>query len=98
MSTRWIPKWKVIEIEYNNRRTTICYDEVTKLYACPLCSPNCGKEGVSPDYGSYFFNLEDLKRHLNSHKQGFWLKKKPKIEEEEEEAKIIPGEEEGEEE
>ncbi|WP_338599712.1 hypothetical protein V6M85_10480 [Sulfolobus tengchongensis] len=97
MSTRWTPKWKAIEIEYNNKKTVVCYDETTKLYVCPICSPNCAK-GVSTDYSSYFFNLEDLKRHLDAHKEGFWLKKRIRSEEEEEESKISFGEEEGEEE
>ncbi|MEM4943133.1 MAG: hypothetical protein QW214_01015 [Saccharolobus sp.] len=97
MSTRWLPKWKTIEIEYNSKKITICYDEISKLYACPICSPSCVKGSVQ-DYGTYFFNLEDLKKHIDAHKQGLWLKKKPVAEEEEEEGKLMLGEEEIEEE
>ncbi|MCH4814339.1 MAG: hypothetical protein QXY87_01855 [Saccharolobus sp.] len=97
MSTRWSPKWKAIEIDHNNKKVTICYDETTKLYVCPICSPNCAK-GVSTDYSTYFFNLEDLKRHLDAHKHGLWLQKKIRTEEEEEEPKLSVGEEEIEEE
>ncbi len=97
MSSRWLPKWKKLDIEVSSKKIDVCFDEITKLYACPLCSPSCLKGG-SQDYGTYFFNLDDLKRHIISHKEAFWLKKKRVLEEEEEEGKISVGEEESEEE
>lgn len=53
---------------------------------------------MSTDYSTYFFDLEDLKRHLDAHKHGLWLQKKIRTEEEEEEPKLSVGEEEIEEE
>jgi hypothetical protein len=84
MSNRWIPRWKVVELIYADRSVEVCYDESTRLYACPLCSPVCKENGV-PDYGSYFTNQEDLKFHLEAHLNERWRKvKRVKSEEGEE--------------
>ncbi|AWR94313.1 hypothetical protein [Acidianus brierleyi] len=84
MSNRWLPKWKIVEIEVNNKPFEVCYDETLKIYACPLCSPSC-KSGGIPDYSSYFFHTEDLIRHINAHKYNLWTKKRPIEFEEEDE-------------
>ena len=96
-TTRWIPNWKLLTIEIENKKIEICFDEVSKLYACPYCVPQCKKGGI-PDYGSYFFNIEDLKEHIKAHRLGLWLKKEEREEEEEEEERIRAEEEEEEEE
>jgi len=75
-----------------DKEIEICYDEVTKLYACPICSPEC-KKGLLPDQGSYFFSIEDLKLHIEAHKTTLWTKIK-KVEEEEEEEEEAGEEEE----
>jgi hypothetical protein len=84
MSTRWNPNWRIIEIEIAGKKVEICFDEVTKLYACPLCSSEC-KKGLLPTQGSYFFSVEDLKFHIEAHKLSLWSKTKREEEEEEEE-------------
>ncbi|BFH73221.1 hypothetical protein SJAV_11650 [Sulfurisphaera javensis] len=94
-TTRWIPKWNIINIEIEGKQIEVCYDEITKLYACPYCTPICKKGGI-PEQGSYFFNVDDLKEHIKAHKLSLWIKSK-KVEEEEEEEKIKVGEEEEEE-
>jgi len=32
-TTRWIPNWKLLTIEIDNKKTEICFDEISKLYA-----------------------------------------------------------------
>ncbi|MEM1626973.1 MAG: hypothetical protein QXV69_06825 [Sulfolobaceae archaeon] len=95
MSTRWIPSWKVVLLKLSaDKELEVCYDEVTKLYACPICSPEC-KKGLLPGHGSYFFNIEDLKLHIEAHKSTLWAKvKKVEVEEEEEEEREEEEEEE----
>ncbi|MDT7875465.1 MAG: hypothetical protein RXQ80_00215 [Sulfolobaceae archaeon] len=95
MSSRWIPRWKTIEIQIDDKKVEVCFDEVSKLYACPLCTPICKKGGI-PDYGTYFFSVDDLKEHLIAHGTAYWTKK-IKVEEEEEEEKVKVLEEEEEE-
>lgn len=94
-TTRWIPKWNLINIEIDNKKIEVCFDETTKLYACPFCTSVCKKGGI-PEQGSYFFNIEDLKEHIRAHSTAYWIKSK-KEEEEEEEEKIKIEEEEEEE-
>ncbi|MUN28723.1 hypothetical protein [Sulfuracidifex metallicus] len=74
MSNRWNPTWKIVKIVVDDKETEVCYDESSKLYVCPECSPEC-KRGVLPTYSSYFFNAEDLARHLKAHKYALWTKK-----------------------
>lgn len=96
-STRWVPKWTIISIELEDgKKIEACYDEITKLYACPYCTPICKKGGI-PEQGSYFFNKEDLKEHIKAHSFNYWIKSKKEEEEEEEEEKIKGTEEEEEE-
>ncbi|MCI2414271.1 MAG: hypothetical protein MPF33_03300 [Candidatus Aramenus sp.] len=90
MGNRWTPKWKKTEIDVDGKKYEVCYDEVTRLYACPMCSPVCLNGGI-PDHGSYFFHQADLVKHIKAHKYSLWTKKRPAEAEEEEE------EEEGEE-
>ncbi len=80
MSTRWSPSWKLIKIDIESKEIDICYDSTSKLYVCPLCSPEC-KKGELPTYSSYFFNVEDLKRHLDAHKNELWRKKGNRVRE-----------------
>ena len=94
-TTRWIPKWKIVKINAGEKEIEICFDEVSKLYACPICTPICKKGGI-PDYGAYFFTIDDLKEHLEAHKESLWSKKPSRVEEEEEEEKVKVGEEEDE--
>ncbi|MBP1358282.1 MAG: hypothetical protein JZD40_07365, partial [Sulfolobus sp.] len=63
---------------------------------CPHCAPQC-KKGGTPEHGSYFFSIEDLKEHIRAHKLTLWLTKEQREEEEEEEEKIKMKEEEEEE-
>ncbi|AHC51106.1 hypothetical protein SUSAZ_03340 [Sulfolobus acidocaldarius SUSAZ] len=92
-TTRWTPKWKTVKIKLNDKDIDICFDEITKLYACPICAPEC-KKGNTPNYGAYFFSLDDLKEHILSHNFSYWLKKRKTEEEEEEEEKVKAEEEE----
>ncbi|EZQ04759.1 MULTISPECIES: hypothetical protein [Acidianus] len=84
MSSRWLPKWKVVKIKVGDKDVEVCYDDKLKLYCCPLCSPECKKGGI-PDYSSYFYSIEDLDNHLIAHKDSLWLRKGYHYEEEEEE-------------
>ncbi|BBG24571.1 hypothetical protein [Sulfuracidifex tepidarius] len=89
MSTRWNPSWKIVKTTIDKEEVDVCYDSSSKLYVCPLCSPEC-KRGELPTYSSYFFNLEDMKRHMQAHKYELWKKKmtranETKVEESEDE-------------
>ncbi|BCU70524.1 hypothetical protein [Stygiolobus caldivivus] len=92
-TTRWIPKWKIIQITSENKNVEVCFDEVSQLYACPICTPICKKGGI-PDYGAYFFTIDDLKDHLEAHKESLWNKKSREEEEEEDEKVRVEEEEE----
>ncbi|MEJ2770088.1 MULTISPECIES: hypothetical protein [unclassified Stygiolobus] len=96
-TTRWIPKWKIIQLLTENKTIDVCFDEISQLYACPICTPICKKGGI-PDYGAYFFTVDDLKNHLEAHKESLWSKKTRRVEEEEEEEKVRVEEEEEEDE
>ncbi|AWR99338.1 hypothetical protein [Metallosphaera hakonensis] len=75
MSSRWAPKWELLNVTVNGRDEVVCFDKETKLYACPRCGPECMKGGI-PSSSSYFFNREDLISHLNAHRYALWSKKK----------------------
>ncbi|AEE93765.1 MULTISPECIES: hypothetical protein [Acidianus] len=93
MSTRWLPKWKVVKINVKGKEVEVCYDDDLKLYACPFCNPICKKGGI-PDYSTYFYHVEDLVSHIIAHKNALWLKKRPQeIREEEEEGEEEDNEE-----
>ncbi|AWR97362.1 hypothetical protein DFR86_07235 [Acidianus sulfidivorans JP7] len=86
MSSRWLPKWKVVKVNVQGKDVDVCYDDNLKIYACPRCNPIC-KQGGIPDYSTYFYKEEDLIRHLIAHKYSLWLKKRP-TEVEEDEDKV----------
>jgi hypothetical protein len=87
MSLRWTPKWVTKVISVGGKDVEVCYDEVTKLYACPFCAPHCRSGGLG-DRGSYFFSEKDLIEHIKAHKLALWEHRKfeeQELEEEEEE-------------
>ncbi|ARM76008.1 hypothetical protein [Acidianus manzaensis] len=92
MSTRWLPKWKILKVNVKGKDVDVCYDDNLKIYACPKCNPICLQGGI-PDYSTYFYNKEDLINHLIAHKYSLWLKKRPTEVIEEDEDKVEENEE-----
>ncbi|MGC9104876.1 MAG: hypothetical protein ACP5HQ_00370 [Thermoprotei archaeon] len=82
MSLRWTPKWTTRKVEHDGAEVEACFDETTKLYACPICVPQCRSGGLSNE-GSYFFSEDDLVEHLKAHKTAPWRARKTDIEEDE---------------
>ncbi len=83
MSLRWTPKWVIRKIKLDEAEVEVCFDETTKLYACPICVPQCRSGGLSNE-GSYFFSVDDLIEHLKAHKTTPWRVRKIEAVEEEE--------------
>ncbi|BCU68408.1 hypothetical protein HS7_18450 [Sulfolobales archaeon HS-7] len=72
-SSRWTPRWVLRKIRLDEGEFEVCYDEVTGLYVCPLCSPECKREvDKIPEETSYFLNEKDLVYHIKVHPRKPW--------------------------
>jgi len=72
MSFSWKPKWKKVVIKNHGIRITTAYDEVSGLYACPLCIniDELVKYGRVPDEKiPFFYSIRDLIFHIISHRK-----------------------------
>lgn len=73
MSLFWEPRWVRKKVSHAGIEIETCFDEVSKLYLCPLCvkidelCPEGKETNVVSENIITFFTVEDLIRHLRSH-------------------------------